>query len=74
MQIGFPSEEWIPSLINFYDRFGGDNLTKFLEMLETKFVGNWILSFISTERIENMTRILQATFAVSSIYIIAKML
>lgn len=59
MQIGLPSDDWVPSLMYYYKKFGNEDLTKFSKNLEYKFVGDWILQFTSTQRIENMNRILK---------------
>jgi uncharacterized protein with ParB-like and HNH nuclease domain len=59
MQIGLPSDDWVPSLMYYYKKFGKEDLTKFLKKLEYKFVGDWILQFTSTQRIENMNKILK---------------
>ncbi|MCM3392587.1 DUF262 domain-containing protein [Cytobacillus oceanisediminis] len=59
MLIGLPSDDWVPSLMYFYDKFGRRDLTEFLKKLEFKFVGDWILQFTSTQRIDNMNKILK---------------
>ncbi|UAL47983.1 DUF262 domain-containing HNH endonuclease family protein [Sutcliffiella horikoshii] len=59
MLIGLPSDDWIPSLMYYYKKFGRIDLTKFLKKLEYKFVADWILQFTSTQRIENMNKILK---------------
>ncbi|MDF2036334.1 DUF262 domain-containing HNH endonuclease family protein [Cytobacillus oceanisediminis] len=59
MLIGLPSDDWIPSLMYYYNKFGRKDLTQFLKKLEYKFVGDWILQFTSTQRIENMNKILK---------------
>ncbi|MDF0728910.1 DUF262 domain-containing HNH endonuclease family protein [Cytobacillus sp. S13-E01] len=59
MLIGLPSDDWVPSLMYYYEKFGRTDLSKFLKKLEYKFVGDWILQFTSTQRIENMNKILK---------------
>jgi uncharacterized protein with ParB-like and HNH nuclease domain len=59
MLIGLPSDDWVPSLMYYYNKFGRTDLSKFLKKLEYKFVGDWILQFTSTQRIENMNKILK---------------
>lgn len=59
MLIGLPSDDWVPSLMYYYNKFGRKDLTQFLKKLEYKFVGDWILQFTSTQRIENMNKVLK---------------
>jgi uncharacterized protein with ParB-like and HNH nuclease domain len=65
MLIGLPSEDWIPPLLYFYDKFGEEKLFPFLSKLEYKFAGDWILQKTPTERIENMNAILKRIKEVS---------
>jgi uncharacterized protein with ParB-like and HNH nuclease domain len=59
MQIGLPSEDWIPPLLLYYKKYHTNNLSKFLKKLEYKFAGDWILQETPTKRIENMNNILK---------------
>ncbi len=59
MLIGLPSEDWIPPLLLFYNKFQKNKLTEFLQKLEYKFSSDWILQKNPTERLENMQKILE---------------
>ncbi len=59
MIFAIPSTNWIPPLLFFYDKFGKKDLMKFLKKLESKFVGDWILSVSPTTRITSMNQILK---------------
>ena len=60
MRIGLPSEDWIPPLLYFYERFGVKRMLDFLKKLEYKFVADWVLKKTPTERIKNMNSLLEA--------------
>lgn len=66
MQIGLPSDDWVPPLLYYYKKYGSDNLLNFLEKLEYKFCGDWILQETPTKRIENMNNILKSIEVSSS--------
>lgn len=64
MDIGLPSEEWIPPLLYFYDKYNADPninefMTKFLSKLEAKFSADWISGYSLHDRINNMNYILK---------------
>ena len=59
MNIGLPSGDWIPPLLLYYNKFRKNQLTNFIEKLEYKFSGDWILQMTPTTRIENMNNILK---------------
>lgn len=59
MKTALPSTDWIPPLLHFYSKYGGDQLFEFLKKLEFKFSSDWILYFTPTQRIENMNKILK---------------
>jgi uncharacterized protein with ParB-like and HNH nuclease domain len=59
MKIGLPSEDWIPPLMLYYNKYNRNNLLEFLKKLEYKFAGDWILQETPTKRIENMNNILK---------------
>ncbi|KKH99102.1 hypothetical protein EO95_17150 [Methanosarcina sp. 1.H.T.1A.1] len=59
MQIGLPSEDWIPPLLLYYKKYETHKIKEFLEKLEYKFSGDWILGESPTKRIENMNNILK---------------
>jgi uncharacterized protein with ParB-like and HNH nuclease domain len=59
MMTAIPSDDWIAPLLAFYDKFGQQDLFKFLEKLEFKFTADWILGNTPTQRIKNMCDILK---------------
>ncbi len=60
MRLGFPSTDWIPPLLLFYDKYGDENLNTFLLLLDNKFSADWFTRKTPTERIESMNRITKA--------------
>lgn len=60
MKTGFNSEDWIPPLLYFYERFNTQNLGKFIVLLDNKFMGDWVNRETPTKRLENMNKILKA--------------
>jgi uncharacterized protein with ParB-like and HNH nuclease domain len=63
MLTGLPSTDWIPPLLRYYDRFGHDNIMRFLELLDNKFSGDWVVQYTPTTRIENMNEIIRVVEA-----------
>lgn len=55
-----PSNEWIPSLLYYYKKFGLENLYEFLLKLEKKFVSDWVIALTPTKRTVNLNSILKA--------------
>lgn len=60
MKTGFNSEDWIPPLLYFYERFNTQDLGKFIVLLDNKFMGDWVNRETPTKRLENMNKILKA--------------
>ena len=60
MKKGFNSEDWIPPLLYYYEKFNVQGLEKFLSLLDNKFMGDWINRETPTKRLENMNKILKA--------------
>lgn len=60
MKVGFNSEDWIPPLLYYYEKFNTQGLVKFLKLLDNKFMGDWINRETPTKRLENMNKILKA--------------
>lgn len=60
MKVGFNSEDWIPPLLYYYEKFNTQGLVKFLKLLDNKFMGDWINKETPTKRLENMNKILKA--------------
>ncbi len=61
-----PSNEWIPSLLYYYKKFGLDNLYEFLLKLEKKFVSDWVIALTPTKRTVNLNSILKAIEEINS--------
>jgi len=59
MNLGMPSNDWIPVLLFYYNRFKEENIVQFLKKLDNKFSGDWIAGYTPTERIESMNRIMK---------------
>ncbi|MBN1415648.1 MAG: DUF262 domain-containing protein [Bacteroidales bacterium] len=60
MQIGFPSTDWVPALLYYFETYGNNNLSAFLKKLEYKVSGDWICQLTPTQRIDNINKILKA--------------
>ncbi|WP_278539549.1 DUF262 domain-containing protein [Fusobacterium varium] len=60
MKTGFNSEDWIPPLLYYYEKFNIQDLDKFVTFLDSKFMGDWINRETPTKRLENMNKILKA--------------
>lgn len=60
MKTGFNSEDWIPPLLYFYEKFNTQDLGKFIVLLDNKFMGDWVNRETPTKRLENMNKILKA--------------
>lgn len=59
MKIGLVSEDWIPPLMYYYNKFKFNRLDDFLKKLEYKFSGDLISQETPTTRIENMNKIMK---------------
>lgn len=59
MKIGFNSEEWIPAILYYYEKFKLENLYEFTKFLDNKFMGDWINRETAPKRLENMSKILK---------------
>ncbi|MGL6106014.1 DUF262 domain-containing protein, partial [Romboutsia sp.] len=60
MKVGIPSQDWIPPLMCYYEKFNTYKLDEFLTKLEYKFSGDWINQETPTKRIDNMNKIMKA--------------
>ena len=60
MSEGFPSTDWVPPMLMYFDKFGIDRLLKFLECLDNRFSSDWVQGYTPTERIEKMNDLLKA--------------
>ena len=60
MQIGLPSTDWIPSLLQYFDKFREYKIFNFLEKLEYKVSSDWITQLTPTQRLDNINSILKA--------------
>ncbi len=59
MKIGLQSEDWIPVIMYYYDKFKLNRLDDFLIKLEYKFAGDLIAQVSPTTRTENMNKIMK---------------
>lgn len=59
MKIGLRSEDWIPPLLSYFEKFKYKNLDEFLTKLEYKFAGDWICGITPTKRLDAMNNILK---------------
>ena len=59
MKIGLVSEDWIPPLMYYYNKFKFNRLDDFLKKLEYKFSGDLISQETPTTRVENMNKIMK---------------
>ena len=59
MKIGLQSEDWIPPLMYYYNKFKFNRLDDFLKKLEYKFAGDLIAQESPTTRIENMNKVMR---------------
>lgn len=59
MSEGFPSTDWIPPMLMYFDKFGFERLLEFLERLDNRFSSDWIQGYTPTERIEEMNDLLK---------------
>lgn len=59
MLIGLPATDWVPPLLRYFDRFGYDNILKFLRKLDNKFSADWIGQKYPTDRIEAMNDVIK---------------
>jgi len=59
MSEGFPSTDWIPPMLMYFDKFRFEQLLEFLECLDNRFSSDWIQGYTPTERIEEMNDLLK---------------
>lgn len=59
MKTTLPSNEWIPTLLSYYNKFNSIKIFDFLLLLDKKFTGDWVGQLSPTDRIENMNAILK---------------
>lgn len=59
MKVGFNSEDWIPPLLFYYEKFKVNGLVQFTKLLDNKFMGDWINRETPTKRLESMNKILK---------------
>ena len=59
MKIGLKSEDWIPPLLYYFNKFKYEKLDEFLSKLEYKFTGDWICGITPTKRVDTMNNILK---------------
>ncbi|KNZ69317.1 hypothetical protein Tfer_2114 [Thermincola ferriacetica] len=54
-----PSNEWIPPLLYYYQKFDKEKLLDFIIKLEQKFIADWVIGLTLTKRIVNMNAVLK---------------
>ena len=59
MLIGLPSNDWLPPLMRYYERFKFNGLMEFLTQLDNRFSADWIAQYTPTKRIERMNEIIR---------------
>lgn len=59
MFVGLPSSDWIPPLLRYFDKFGHQDIHKFLIRLDNKFSADWINQLTPTARIDSMNQIIK---------------
>ena len=59
MFVGLPSTDWLPPLLHYYDKFKGEEIFKFLTLLDNKFSADWVVRLTPTIRIESMNNIIK---------------
>jgi len=57
MLTGLPATDWIPPLLQYFDKFGTVNIYEFLMALDNKFSSDWVSQYTPTYRIESMNEI-----------------
>jgi len=59
MSEGFPSTDWVPPMLMYFEKFGFERLLEFIERLDNRFSSDWIQGYTPTERIEEMNDLLK---------------
>lgn len=59
MKAGFNSEDWIPPLLYYFDKYKHENIFEFVKKLDNKFAGDWISRQTPTYRFESMSNIIR---------------
>ncbi len=59
MLLGLPSTDWMPPLLQYYDKFKGEGLLEFLTKLDNKFSSDWISQYSPTYRFESMATVMK---------------
>lgn len=60
MLTGLPATDWIPPLLQYYDKFNTEGIFSFLVALDNKFSADWISQYTPTYRIDSMNNINKA--------------
>ncbi|WP_204141743.1 DUF262 domain-containing protein [Halomicronema sp. CCY15110] len=71
MLTGLQSTDWIPPLLRYHDKFGGDQIYRFLVALDNKASADWICQYSPTDRIEamnNITRIIDQAVTLDELF------
>ncbi len=59
MLAGLPATDWLPPLMQYYDRFKHVRVLDFLRLLDNKFSADWLAQYTPTKRIEAMNGIIK---------------
>ena len=59
MATGLPSNDWIPPLLRYFDRFKHERIFDFLTKLDNKFSSDWIAQYSPTDRIQRMNHVIE---------------
>lgn len=65
MRKGFSSNDWVPPILLWFERFRDKKLLELLVKVDNKFSADWILKLTPTQRINNMNEILKVIQAAS---------
>jgi len=67
MWTGLPATDWVPPLLQYFDKFRFVGILEFLKKLDNKFSADWIAQYTPTYRIESMNGIIKAINAATSV-------
>lgn len=59
METGLPSNDWMPPLLRYFDRFRHEKIFDFLTKLDNKFSSDWIAQYTPTYRIQRMNLVIE---------------
>jgi len=56
---GLPSNDWIPPLLRYFERFKHNRILAFLTKLDNKFSSDWIAQYSPSDRIQKMNQVIE---------------